>query len=207
MNKVMYKKSELYIVHKTIDNMDEMFLCIKIIDCYRDIFTNCLFENGQFKSVDSISNYYVPMENNNGEYDLTYWFFKYNYIKEMHYRNYREINPLSDIDIYNHWYNLELLKKYNIKKLFLIKSDNSKQIHMCKYSIILKKFVDVFTLMEIETTINDSIMLLDDYLNLNNIVSKNLRLNLYSLLRLYNYINSKENSKLNHKSKYLSKLP
>ena len=57
---------------------------------------------------------------------------------------------------------------------------------MCKYNIILRKFIDIFTGEKIMINNDESVMSLINYLNSNN-------LDVYSFLKLYNKLNNYHN--------------
>lgn len=60
---------------------------------------------------------------------------------------------------------------------------------MCKYNPYLRKYIDIFTNLEMNSDRIKSVVDISKYLKENNIKCNYQKLNIYSLLRLYHEIN------------------
>lgn len=187
-----YKLEQLYIVNKKIGDVDEAFLCVNVIDNFKEIFTNAYIEINDDDVIEPLSNRFNSERclNDKNPYSLKYWLSVYkniNFCNDANNVAVDDVNigALSDAEVFNHWHNLVLLKKYKLNDLYIV--ENSKRdIYICRYSAIFQKFIDIFTGEKFDpASLSFSF---ESYLIENSINCEYKKLNIYSLLRLYHEI-------------------
>lgn len=188
-----YNIEKLWLVRKK-GNIKESFICRVTDFGLIEIFSGSVInlERGNYY-INPLSKYYD---------DITRMFYTYQDLISLLKKNI-ELNNLNFIRYYNSkvnykdyykfitetvkWYKYELLKCYDLKSIFIVKEKDS--LKMCKYSSIFKTFIDLFTQEKIIISSNISYIPLINYLNDNSIDCIYQKLNVYSLLRLYQQIN------------------
>lgn len=183
-----YNIENLWVVHKCVNNIRESFICRDTEKGLVEIFSGSIqnLEKGKYH-LTPLSKYYDVLVRMFYAYqDLSNLLNKFNEINDLGFiRFYSSTNTYSkEFKIEkNKWYKYELLKYYNLNKLFIVQKEED--LNMCRYSNLLNSYIDIFT----KQRMTGNIILLNDYLNNNNIKCDYKRLNTYSLLRLYQKIN------------------
>lgn len=191
-----YNIEDLWVIHKIINKKREIFICRRTDRGLEEIFTNSIIPFINKKDyITPLTKYYKPVERLYCSfYNKKELLQKYNEINLLDFiRNYSlKKNYNSDIE-YNEeffkWYQKELLKTYYLNKIFIVKEefDGKEIIHLCKYNIVLRRYIDIFTNYKVD---NIKIKyILSDYLKENNVKCDCQKLNIYELLKLYHEIN------------------
>ena len=179
-----YRLDELYILYKKINGVNEAFICCKFDSYFIEIFSDVIIDVSINDYIESLNcdfySFYIDSVMLLKEYNSINHF---NFLKNFDInKDYKHIDVLSDALKYNKW-SYQFLKKYNLNKLFVINDNNF--IHICRYSFILKKYIDIFC----GKRLYGSVIPFCDYLNKYDIKCDYKRLNVYSLLRIYHEIN------------------
>ena len=185
-----YCIEKLWLVHKRYDGFRESFICRESEKGLVEIFSGSLIslEKDKFYLV-PLSTYYSPITRMFYSYkDLSSLLNKLNRIIYLNFiKSYNPNNDYTKLKEFTtqpvKWYKYELLKWYNLNNLFIVNNDNN--LYMCRYSIIINSYIDIFT----DKKIDGSVCLLTDFLKINGIKCDYQKLNIYSLLRLYQKIN------------------
>lgn len=202
MIKRYYSIENLWVIHKKDNSFRESFICQKTENGFLELFSRKYFDlkKEKFYIAPLVKYFSADMRIFYTYQDLVSLLKKFNEINYLEFirfydckKNYKD--NLQFVCDSLKWYKCELLNNYHLNKLYVIDllENDKDNLYMCKYNIMLRRFIDIFTGEKILINNDESVLSLIDYLNSNNLECNYHYLDLYSLLRLYNRLNNYHN--------------